>query len=169
MTAPRHRRRLRGFKWTGLSACVIILTLWALSLSYAAWYQTDRGSVQLSCGSIIVGWLEGAPANRRAAAEYFEAGWQTRSLSVLGIGVQARIEPSWPRFWSDPLTAQHVVEHNLSVPLWLPFALFAPLTLQAWRLDRRRPRDQGGICGHAPRGATGRCPECGAAREAKPV
>jgi hypothetical protein len=89
-------------------------------------------------------------------------GWYQR----LGFAMEWNRADNFP---SSPNIVLPARRYLLSIPLWLPAALFALPLVASWRRRRRARLDREGnrcaICGYDLRATPERCPECGTAVE----
>ena len=148
------RRRWRVVKWAGSICCLLLATLWCVSVFSYNWYATQfkwRSTDPLP----NVLWLRLGRGSFRfmySPGTYLSGGSQYRLGRAL--------------LWSTPkwLPSAGPGGCEYSVPLWMPLLLVAAPTILLWRHDRRRiPLHCCQGCGYDLTGNTsGRCSECGA-------
>ncbi len=159
----RRRSRVRWvLKWAGTVACGLILVAIVASLVWLriVLFNDDGGGISLFPLELFVSWVD--TSSLASSSWFFAYAW---SYSDWGDWRDQLSQCPWvPTFERD---AQGVA--YLSMPLWLPFVLLAIPSALLWWADRRRIRPGGcSNCGYDLTGnVSGRCPECGAAAEAK--
>lgn len=150
---PRHASGpanpvVRIFKRTGISICVVILVLWAVSISrtiqYLQWNRNSLFIVESSGRNLRIQWhTQGTPAGRCKSL----SGW--RSIK----GTRA-LRPFRVRMSHDGI---------INLPYSLAFAIWAAPTTFLWYLHGRRILPgHCQKCGYDLTGnVSGICPECG--------
>jgi hypothetical protein len=141
---------------------VTVAVLWVLSVFFVAELDTSRRlcAMQLSLGCISLVCVSGDFSwSAPAGAFSHQARWTLK-----------RVPPDvllWPEAVYRQYPMRNSNTHIFSLPLWLPFLLFALPTAYLWHLDRRRPPGLCARCGYDLSGVTGGvCPECGACSKA---
>jgi len=158
----KRRFRFRWLlKWTGTTACVVILVAAAACLRW-------RGVLFIAGDRFFAGIYGGAIYWQWAGP------WQpSRVLALLqDISLGFDVHEGSPDWRGDGLSPRYVPASSnfgtfryswASFPLWIPFVLLGIPTALLWRLDRRRPRP--GYCARCNYDLTGNvtccCPECG--------
>lgn len=153
-TMSRRHRVATLFRWSCISACIVLVVAWAVSCRWTVFCMTQFGdSVALKCGGIHC--MYAPPALRSSMSTKFimpvERNWTWHAAR--------RVPPmEWmPYYASTNRTA-------LSLPLWLFLAPLSIATGWAWaRVLARRPKDGCPTCGYSLVGMAPAsvCPECG--------
>jgi hypothetical protein len=145
-------------KWSGTLACLLILTAAFLGLK---WRNIRIGfaesGVQVSGGSLELLW---------------KGGWKIKP--GINLGPTYRTWGDVLEIWRDSALVPYRQSFTpgymecVSLPLWIPFVLIGLPTGWLWWRDRRRvAAGCCAACGYDLTGnVSGRCPECGALREA---
>jgi len=147
---PRRRPIRRILKWTGLVVCVLILSVWGLSLRWALGYDGVGWSAGFSVGGSWVHICPQSPENNWRAVtlnQWFRDSWRW------GFRL--------PYYRS--ITSSGTTKTSVEVPLWIPLAIVAIPTAILFYRDRRRiPPGHCEKCGYDLTGnESGRCSECG--------
>ena len=138
-----RRPRLRSWlKWGGLSLSLLALVGWTTSiLCFGIYVRTSGLGIVLGRGLLGYAWM----ANRASQSWWLfhrnrEGPWLAWLIEFFPGG-------------------------DCSVPLWIPFLLFAiPTAILFWRDRRRLPLHCCQKCGYSLTGnVSGVCPECGMA------
>jgi len=155
---PLGRSRLRTLlKWSGTLACLLILLAAAACLRWR-WIDSaaDGLGARIEGGSVFI--VYGPLADELFLRRGLNIGgsfatWQDAAEPFARWGV-------WPYLDGTPVW--------VSIPLWIPFVLIGVPTGWLWWRDRRRvAAGCCAACGYDLTGnVSGRCPECGALREA---
>ena len=147
----KRKRRWVWTKWGGMTGCVLLFGLWAAS----EFYLTAYGGTHFR-GGVFKGliWIS----------------FRRTPVHLRGPMVISTSQIDEDRAWRPRLLKYPVLPgSSLRVPSWLPLAILAPLTAIAWR-KARRPLLGHCRCGYDLTGnVSGRCPECGAEVEEKPM
>lgn len=157
----RGLRMARIGKWTGVAVCGLIAALYLWSQWRWFYWGGSAGYIEVRHGLAIV--------EQHAHPLPFPLGRPGRGIGVLGQpwllwNTQEGLVPS-VSFHNDTVTVngkplKRVVQ-GASIPLWLPFAAAAALTVVLWRRDNA-PASGHCRCGYDLTGnVSGRCPECG--------
>jgi len=168
--AARFRVR-RIAKWAGLLASIGMVVLWGLTLRYQWLYMREGATFSgLNRGIVLHERLVGPPEEIAAyvmQARVFWRGWRfydspvwrsPLSISSFGLVLPTASSKRLPR----PYT--HSLRQGFSLPIWVPFVMFAIPTAFLWYRDRRRRVLPGHCqrCGYdLTKNESGRCPECG--------
>ncbi len=145
----RSRFRKWG-KWVGLVGCVVIVTVFAVSVCWRLGrvFRCGSQTVMLAVGH---GCLMVGHDDKPTVSEW----WVERS------------RPQAPRvYWMpDYSRGSWLMLSATIIPLWIPFLIVAIPTLLLWRRDRRPPANHCQSCGYNLTGnVSGVCPECGTER-----
>lgn len=140
----KRNRSVDIAKWVGMLLCVALAVPGVISRWTQFGYECTAVAFYCDAGAFIVvvpGAVAGADPPR---------GWWRD---------QANREPF---FW--PEAGQIGPFRIYTLPLWIPFAFFALVTLDLWRKSRRHPPGCCRKCGYDLTGnVSGKCPECGTA------
>lgn len=155
-------------KRVGFGLSVLLAAAWGVSIFFSVGYSTaDDESISARKGCLSWGRFEGPPdelADFVAAGELFR-GWHVRSQSffdgrknLASFGIVPPSDESTGD-WQNP----NITIHITTLPLWLPFLLFALPTAYLWCTDFHRAKPGHCItCKHNMTGNdSGKCPECG--------
>ena len=139
---PPTRRIL---KWTGLTATLLIVGLWAFSLWWAGSFIGERFALICRGGCLNIFRSQGRIGP-------IPHGWHIRPLAgrnSFGLELPTMIE-GWQAY-------------AIILPLWLPLLVFAIPTAWLFYRDRKRiPPSHCQKCGYnLTWNTSGRCPECG--------
>jgi hypothetical protein len=161
MRQPSRLHRIA--KWIGLVACVVLVALFVVSAPYwiEYWFNYGRHVGNFACGGgcVTVVW--------NVRPQLFGAS------RLLPMWLVHRRTSSDIWVWWPFLDARFLGGYLIRLPVWMPLAVFGPLTALLWYRDRRRPMPgHCRKCDYDLRGnVSGICPECGlkiAAPEASP-
>jgi hypothetical protein len=160
---PLGRSRLRTLlKWSGTLACLLILLAAAACLRWHSIRVSDGRTFYIAAvgGRMYVGW----------------GPWVKETFYSAGTSVSPRLNTweetvaYWTRqgpLWGIDRTDYEPDGGRLTFPLWMPLVLIGLPTGWLWWRDRRRVPAGCCACGYDLTGnVSGRCPECGALREA---
>ena len=146
----RLGRKGRVFKWAGLMVSLFVLVAWAASFPVWCAYivNTSRSSLDLTLS-------QGCLASNYDRDSLVM--WEGGKPWIMGLN-RRPWSPCWWARCSRPYYGWHV-----TVPLWMPFLVFAIPTIWLWWIDRRRiPPGHCRKCGYNLTGnMSGVCPECG--------
>ncbi len=181
----KRGRAWRVGKWAGVTACALVISVWATSFVSYARLNYDCGSqISLGSGSLrYVGPFEGPPG---LVADCIKAEGQVKrdglivgnaQLCWMGTScLRNLLSPEFPKFRAPSVTTwritqlagqrtcENIKQSSAVLPLWVPLLLFAIPTGVLWYRDRRRfPAGHCRRCGYdLTKNESGVCPECGA-------
>jgi hypothetical protein len=152
----RRRSRIRRFlKWTGLTACVLIVAAWGVSAFRDMDYRIGPDLCRVGYGAVGV-YYDDSPDR------YLEEGLPWTEWSV----VRTRNVTLFRR------PRAHLAGSTLVmiVPFWALFLCVAIPTAWTWERDRRPPKGHCQQCGYDLTGnVSGVCPECSHSESVKSV